>query len=394
MKALIEEVKTQFIDRFRHNPQVYSQSPGRINILGEHTDYTGGVSLPAAIDCWTVAAWRQRTDHQIRIHTTSLSDSWETSWADLEKPLDQQWKKYVAGSALLFKENQLSQENPSGFELVLTGNIPLGKGLSSSAAVELTVLNGLNTLYKKDLSPLAMTQMAQQVEHRFLKVKSGLLDQFACQFSQAGHALLIDFRTLKAQSVVMGAAFAQMAWLLVDSQVKRELASSKYSERVDEYHTILKILADGGHPGLRDLPLSEVDHVFAGHGANILKRARHIVSENARTLKAVECLKAGDPENLGRLMNLTHESLANDYEVSHPNLDHMVRFAKSVEGVYGGRMMGGGFGGCGLFLVKRSHAKSAGDKIAHDYLEKFNVKTDPRSYVFVDGASAWTENGG
>jgi len=388
MTELVHAARQDFINKFQHSPGFYSQAPGRINIIGEHTDYTGGLSLPAAIDRWTVGAWRKRDDDKIKIYSSNMDELWETSWPEIKNSIDKNWKKYVAGALILFKEDQFPQTEPSGLELALVGNIPLGKGLSSSASIELMVLNGLNLLYGKSVSPLSLTKMAQQVEHQFLKVKSGLLDQFASQFSREDGAILIDFETLEHQPVSAHENFSGYVWVLVDSLVERELANSKYSERVNEYERAKSILADKGL-NFRATSSGEAPLIFKDASENVFKRARHIISENERTQKAYECLKDGKVEELGRLLLDTHASLSADYEVSHKNLDFIVEASKNKSGVAGGRMMGGGFGGCCLFLVKKDSQDAFCRAIMNEYESFCSLKTAPHSYNFVGGASAW-----
>jgi len=390
MTDLLRPTISEFQQRFRGPPTLFSQAPGRINILGEHTDYTGGLSLPAAIDCWTVGAWRRRDDHEIKIFSHNLDDYWDTTWTSMENGIDSTWKKYVAGCFLLFREKYLGGGVPSGVELVLHGNIPLGKGVSSSASVELAVLNGLAALFKKDVSAMDLALLAQQVEHRFLNVKSGLLDQFACQFSQKHSAILVDFAKLETRLVPLAPAFRDAVWILVDSLVTRELTNSAYSERVAEYKSILSLARAVGRENLRELTTADLPLLLAGQNETLLRRARHIVSENERTVKALECLQGGDVAGLGRLLWETHSSLSKDYEVSHRNLDFLVDTAKTLPGVYGGRMMGGGFGGCCLFLVARSQEIPFGEQLAERYAAFSNLHTQPRSVDFVEGASAWT----
>lgn len=388
MRELVDRTHQEFFKMFQQTPELFSQAPGRINIIGEHTDYTGGLSLPAAINCWTVGAWRTRKDDTIRIWSSAVNASWETSWSRLRADIDADWKKYVAGSALLFAE--AAGQPTAGFDLALTGNIPLGKGLSSSASIELTILNGLNLLFKKNLTPLQMAQIAQQVEHQFLNVKSGLLDQFASQFSKKDGALLIDFKSLDTRPVSLHSNFNDCDWVLVDSMVQRELSNSKYSERVNEYQTVLSLIAPQGKQNLREVSSQDLPTLLGDAAANLQNRARHIVTENERTLKAFECLHGGQKKDLGSLLYESHWSLSQDYEVSHPNLDFIVETASTFEGVVGGRMMGGGFGGCCLFLVDRSATADFAHGISNLYFQKFALQTDPRAYQFVAGASAWT----
>jgi galactokinase len=340
-----------------------------------------------------VGAWKMREDSQIKIYSANMEDYWETSWEKLASNSVESWKKYVAGAILLFQKDQLATSPaPKGFELSLKGNIPLGKGLSSSAAIELCILNGLGLLYKKTLSSEKIAKMAQQVEHQYLKVKSGLLDQFACQFSKKGSALLIDFSNLSTTPAPTAPSFESFSWVLVDSLVKRELSNSKYSERVEEYEFIKTFLNEKNIASIRDVASSDVPALFANMKENIIKRARHITSENERTQQACAALASGNIEQLGDLLYKTHKSLSEDYEVSHKNLDFLVEAAKSIPGVVGGRMMGGGFGGCALFLVHNDAIENFSSTIAQKYFDHTQLSTSPRSYRFVAGASAWTAN--
>lgn len=389
MKVLAFQTTEDFVRLFRGEPLIYSQAPGRINIIGEHTDYTGGLSLPAAINCWTLCAWRPRQDNKIRIYAANMDEFWETSWREISGAMNSSWKKYVGGALLVFKENALNGAAAFGLELTIRGNVPLGKGVSSSASIELAVLNGLNTLYKTKVAPVTLAKLAQQVEHRYLNLKSGLLDQFASQFGKKDHALLIDFARLETQLVPLASAFESYSWVLVDSMVKRELAGSKYSARVEECAQIKTIL-ERQEKSLRQISSADIEPLFGGASDNILRRARHIVSENERTLHAFECLRSGEVKELGRLLLAAHHSLAADYEVSHPNLDFIVNAATTMSGVVGGRMMGGGFGGCCLLLVEKRCRESFAAHIAEEYQRFCSLKTEPYNCEFVGGASAWT----
>lgn len=387
MQQLIDQLIIEFTGYFKVTPTCISQAPGRINIIGEHTDYTGGYCLPAAIDRWTVGAWSERDDGEIHIFSNNMRDAWQTTWNNLEIPNDKSWVKYVGGALALFKS-----ETPKplpGFNLYLLGNIPLGKGLSSSAAIELCVLNGANVFFNTQLSPLKLTQLAQQVEHRYLGVKSGLLDQFASQFSKKNEALLINFRSLETQNVPLAAEFQNYSWVLVDSLVKRELATSKYSERVSECTEILEALNIKGISHFQDLASADVPSILEGTSERLKKRAQHITSENERTLSALSLIKNGEVAKLGSLLFETHESLARNYEVSHPYLDLLVELSRKISGVQGARMMGGGFGGCCLVLVSNNTLNTYIKEIASAYESKTQLRTQPSVYHFETGASAF-----
>jgi galactokinase len=293
----------------------------------------------------------------------------------------------VGGSIALFMDRYPT--TASGFDVYIFGNVPLGKGVSSSASIELAVLNGLNYLFGAKMPPLDLALMAQQVEHRYLKVKSGLLDQFSSQFGREGEALLIDFQSLKIRHVALSKGFNHCSWVVIDSEVKRELASSKYSERVEECRRAEDELKKKGRQGIRDLRLSELNSLLGDVPENIFRRVRHIVSENERSLRALKALEHDEIEVMGRLLYESHTSLSEDYEVSHPHLDFLVNRSKDIEGVFGGRMMGGGFGGCCIFLVQKRAEEAFSRRLIEDYREFCGLDTEPLIFRFVQGASAF-----
>ncbi len=388
MKDLISKLNSHFSTRFGSSPEFYSQAPGRINIIGEHVDYTFGYSLPAAINRWTLSGWRAREDEKIRIYSANMESFWETNWQDLESSLDEGWKKYVGGALLLFKKSYL--KNPKGFDLSILGNVPLGKGVSSSASIELSILNGLNRLYQTQAPPLELALMAQQVEHQYLNLKSGLLDQFASQFAKKDHALLIDFESRKTSDVKLSDGFKEFSWVIVDTMVKRELAGSKYSERVEECEQINNHLKTRGVENIRQVKMQDFEGLFEGVQEILVKRAHHIVSENERTLAALKFLSNDQIEEMGELLYESHASLALDYEVSHLNLDFLVEASQNIQGVAGGRMMGGGFGGCAIFLVANKSVYTFCNIIAFEYKRFAGIETEPLVFNFVDGASAFS----
>lgn len=383
MEQLKSESRNYFLNTFHKEPDLYSQTPGRINIIGEHTDYTHGYSLPAAINRWTICAWKKRDDNLVKIYSSVLDEFWETSLNEIQFSMGQLWKKYVGGSLLSFQEKIPLQ----GFELSIHSNIPLEKGLSSSASIELSIINGLNELFSGNLTSLEMSLMAQQVEHQYLELQSGLMDQLACQLSKKDHAVLIDFNSLNTKDIAIHPNFKDYNWVLVDSLVKRTLATSKYSERVTQCSHIIKNISKMGLNSFRDLTIPLIESLEIP--PLLKRRALHIVSENQRTLKTSELLEKGLVKELGTILLESHQSLSENYEVSHPNLDFIVQSALSHEGVLGGRMMGGGFGGCCLFLVSKSSVKNFSHYISKVYEDFSQMKTEAKSFHFVKGSSTF-----
>lgn len=332
--------------------QVLAAAPGRINIIGEHTDTIGGLALPVAIDRHIVVALRRRGDGVARVTALDLGEQHAWRVASPPEPGELEgWRAYVVGSVAVFQELLDTRGGvfPGGFEAVVHGDVPLGSGVSSSAALCLAWINALDAWTELGLAPLERARLAQQVEHRWAGVPCGLLDQVASQCSVAGKLALVDFRELRVQLVHDG--LQGVRWVLLHTGVQRALASSAYQQRVEEVTLALERSGLGhwrdlpGPEGWAALDVALGDPVWSA-------RLRHGVSENARVLAAVAAVERGDAAGLGRLLDQSHASLRDDYAVSCEELDVLQQLATSAEGCWGARMMGGGFGGCVLALVE------------------------------------------
>ncbi len=382
MKTLQELIKINaqyFLDCFNDAPSFVAHAPGRINIIGEHTDYNQGLSMPCAINRWVTVSVSPRTDNLI--HVISVDFETEMSF-ELDKKYDpkQLWEKYIYGCILLFNAEH---KIPGGFNAVISGNVPIGSGVSSSAALEVAFMNALNYFSETKLDSLSLIKMCQQVEHQYLHVKSGLLDQYASQFSKAGEVLVLDFNTLTHRYIK--ATTPGYVWVLCDSKVQRTLAGTKYTERVEETQQALKVMHQQ-FPDIKEFRDIEEEHIAVIEDITQQKRIRHYVTENKRVTDVVKAFETGNLILLGRLITASHISLRYDYEVSCKEIDFLVEQALETGHCLGSRMMGGGFGGCTINLVKEDYVDAFSAKIKDVYLKRFNIETEINRYQSVNGA--------
>jgi galactokinase len=327
---------------------VVARAPGRVNLIGEHTDYNDGFVLPTIVDRHVEVVARKRSDRKVRIVAADLGERREN---DLDDPIDYAnsgWLPYVLGVV-----HELVQRGriESGVDIVFWGTVPRGAGLSSSAALEVATALTLDAIFNLWLDPVEMARLCRDVEHRYAGVRCGIMDQFASRLGRSDHALLIDCRSLDARHVPMPLDGHRL--VIVDSRIRRELADSDYNQRRTECEEAVGLLreADASITSLRDVTPDMLSTHEKLLSPDLFARCRHVVSENHRVLEACERLANGDLPAFGRLMNASHLSLRNDFEVSHPALDRLVEEANRIDGVLGARLTGAGFGGCTVNLV-------------------------------------------
>jgi galactokinase len=338
---LRDRVVASFTGAFGAAPALLVQAPGRVNLIGEHTDYNDGFVLPCAIDFHTLIAARPRDDALVRVVAADYGDAIDEFRLDapITSHPDALWANYVRGVVSVLLGRGLALR---GAELAISGNVPQGAGLSSSAALEVATGQVFKSL--QGLADLSATQLAligQQAENQFVGVNCGIMDQLISARGEAGHALLIDCRSLDAGAVPMPAGVAVM---IVHSHVKRGLVDSEYNTRRAQCEAAARHY---GVKALRDVDLAALERGAAGLDAVTLRRARHIVTENQRTLDAADALAQGDLQKLGVLMAQSHDSMRDDFQITVPAIDRLVEIAQHAIGPEGGaRMTGGGFGGC------------------------------------------------
>lgn len=344
----------------------YFFSPGRINLIGEHTDYNGGYVFPASITIGTTGLARLRQDQKVRLYSLNFSDFGviEFDLADADKKDEDRWSNYVKGMITMLQGAGYSINE--GFELLVNGEIPTASGLSSSASLELLVGVVLDDLFKLNVPRLELVQLGQKTENDFIGVNSGILDQFAIGFGQINQAILLDCNTLKYEMVPV--ELGDYDIVIMNTNKPRALTESKYNERFAETREALKRMQSK----LNINALAELSNEAFDANAHLIgdetliKRARHAVYENNQTIVAQKAFVAGDLEKFGQLLNDSHVSLKNDYEVTGIELDTLAETAEQQDGVLGSRMTGAGFGGCAIALVKHDQIdafeKAVGDR--------------------------------
>ncbi|HQN96600.1 MAG TPA: galactokinase [Thermoanaerobaculales bacterium] len=350
-------------------------APGRVNLIGEHTDYNDGWVLPMAIDRCAGVAAAPRADRTLRAHATVFSETREVAIDELQPPGGGHWLSYVAGVAWAMRAAGL--EVP-GADLVLDGDVPLGSGLSSSAAVEMAVARALCALAGAPWEPLAMARLGQRVEGEFVGVKGGMMDQYTAVFGRAGHALLLDCRTLEAEPVPLPEAAVVV---VMDTGAPCSLAGSAYNDRSRSCRLAVEAIRTLAPEvrALRDVDEGLLEVARGRMGEVELKRARHVVAESRRPLAMAEALRRGDLAAAGRLMNDSHASLRELYEVSSAELDLFTELARRHPACHGARLTGAGFGGCAIALVEAGGAEAFMVEVHAGYRERFDLP----SAVFV-----------
>jgi galactokinase len=362
MKPLLQRVVCAFANAYGGPPESVVRAPGRVNLIGEHTDYNDGFVLPCAIDYETQVAAARRDDGLLRVVAADYGDAVDEFrvGAPIMRRADAPWANYVRGVVAMLQERGIALR---GAELAIAGNVPQGAGLSSSASLEVAVLHALNTLHALGLDATETALIAQRAENEFVGCQCGVMDQLISARGQAGHALLIDCRSHAARAVPLP---PDLAVMIVHSQVARGLVDSAYNERRRQCEAAARHF---GVRALRDIDSAALEGTgAAGLDAQVLRRARHVVTENARTLQAADALAANDLPRLGALMAQSHRSMRDDFQITVPAIDRLVEIAQGAIGDHGGaRMTGGGFGGCIVALLPRERVAAVQAAIQTHY---------------------------
>ena len=383
MEEELEQLAGEFRVRFGHEPRLF-QAPGRVNLIGEHTDYNDGFVMPFAIDRRTIAAASLRTDTKLNVYAKDLDEHAIFEMTDPPVFRRKTWVDYVEGSVRSVAER--FRVDLRGADLIISSDVPIGAGLSSSAAIEIAVGYALLSLNDIAIDTKELAFAGQQAEHNFVGIRSGIMDQFAAVFGKKGSAMLLDCRSLEIDYVPIDDHEISIA--VIDTKVKHNLASSEYNSRREECEAAVRMLQEHEHGvrSLRDVTSAMLESYRDHLPETIYRRARHVVSENDRTLEAAEAFRRGAFKHAGRLMSDSHRSLKDDYEVSCPELDRLVETAISVDGVFGCRMTGGGFGGCTVNLVEKAGVDNLREVTRKDYDAVFGF--EPDFYIFQPATGA------
>ena len=375
-ESLSDRVIRHYRAEFGATPSFVVRAPGRVNLIGEHTDYNAGFVLPMAIDRGVWIALSAREDREVRVSSIDFGKSAGFSLDHLERG-GAKWSEYLKGTAWSLED---SAYRLRGWQGVMSSDVPIGAGLSSSAAVELATARAFAAVSDFAWEPVTMARLAQRAENAWVGVNCGIMDQMISASGREGHAILIDCRDLSTRAVPVP---ANMVVAIMDTSTRRGLVDSAYNERRSQCE---EAAAFFGVEALRDITLGmfearchELDPITA-------RRARHVVTENARTLSAAQAMIDGEGDKVGKLMDASHASLRDDFEVSSTALDTMVEIAQSQPGCHGARMTGAGFGGCAVALVDRELSTSFVANVAEDYEARARIA--PQIYICEASAGA------
>ncbi|WP_285056540.1 galactokinase [Pedobacter ginsengisoli] len=379
------ELTKKFSERYGQEPAAHYFTPGRVNLIGEHIDYNGGLVMPCAVTLGTWLVLAPNNDNVIRFNSLNFEEQAEIQLADSYTKTGPEWYNYPLG---VFNELQKEHRIPTGLDLLFFGNIPIGSGLSSSASIEVAMTYALNHYFNLGLDKIEIPLLAQRVENQFIGVNCGIMDQFAVAFGETDKALVLNCDTLKHK--VVDCNLGEFNLAIINTNKPRKLAESKYNERVAECQTALKQLNEE----IKLHNLCELNaEKFALHShlitdETVLKRATHVIRENDRVGLAAKALNEGNLQEFGRLMYASHQSLKDLYEVTGAELDAVVEFCTGYKDVIGARMTGAGFGGCAIALLKKGSEDDFTEKLTDFYTERIGYAPSVYISEIGHGASA------
>lgn len=373
-------LSSRFTTLFGIHPRIF-RAPGRVNLIGEHTDYNGGFVMPAAIDlsCWVAAA--PRDDRTVSVHSVNMSEHVDID-IDAHVVRTGTWRDYVAGVVLMLHEQGALQ---GGATLLVDSEVPVGAGLSSSAALEVGVATALLDLAGVSLDGRALARLCQRAENEVVGASCGIMDQYVACHARAGTALMLDCRSLEHQHLPLPAG---LSLVICNSMVRHSIATGEYNRRREECTAAVAVLAaeDGAVGCLRDVDVDQLNESRELLPGVLFRRARHVVTENARVLEAAAALRGSDLGTLGSLMAESHRSMRDDFEISCAELDILVDIARDLPGLCGARMTGGGFGGCTVNLVQEDAVARFRLGIAETYFQRTGLQPDIHVVTSADAA--------
>ena len=383
----VNTIEGQFKKLFGEAPLIV-RSPGRVNLIGEHTDYNMGYVLPGAIDRAIYFAIAPRDDSFSQLYAVDMHEGYDFNLSDIQNS-EKRWPNYLIGVVDQFKK---AGYDVNGFNCVFGGDIPIGAGLSSSAAVEAGLAFSLDHVFDLKIDKLTLVTLAQKAENEFVGVQCGIMDQFINIFGVENKVLRLDCRSLEFEYFPF--QFHDIAILLFNTNVSHTLASSEYNKRRKECSQGVTLMRRTFPrvQSLRDVTPEMLDETAPILGPILFRRCKYVVEENLRLLRACGGLSENDPNVVGKAMYESHEGLSHDYEVSCAELDFLVSLVKGVPGVYGARMMGGGFGGCTINLVAKDQVADIGTLVRKQYKNKFNHDPDMYEISLSEGTNIVTEN--
>jgi galactokinase len=371
-----------FSKRFGGISRVF-RAPGRVNLIGEHTDYNDGFALPAAIDRYTWVAIGPRSDASLHVFSENLKQAAEIDVHEKNPVAQNRWSDYVQGVAVMLQASGIKLR---GANLLIHSDVPSGSGLSSSAALEVSVGKALLAIADREIGLLELAKLCQRAENEFVGARCGIMDQFAACFGRAGHAILLDCRSLQGSALPLP---ANISMVICNTMVKHEHSGGEYNARRAQCEEGARLLKNWNPAvkALRDVSLNDLEAHRVDLPEVIYRRCRHVIGENARVLDTVKALREENPAAIGNLMAESHRSLRDDFEVSCKELDMMVELAGKAEGTIGARMTGGGFGGCSINLVESAKVETFRGFVSSGYAQATGKTPDIYVSAAGDGAS-------
>jgi galactokinase len=384
-----QSLREQFQKLYGQEARIF-RAPGRVNLIGEHTDYNEGFVMPVAMDLYTWVAAAPRKDARVQVYSQNLRERAEMDLQHLNLQVQRHWSAYVLGVAASLR---ISGAEIGGANLLVEGKVPMGAGLSSSASVEVAAGYALLECSGLSRSPVELAKICQLAENEFAGARCGIMDQMIASCGRANYALMLDCRTLGFRLLPL---FSDAQFVVCNSMVKHDHAAGEYNARRAECELATRILAEQMPEtrALRDVSLADLERYAKLLPEVVYCRSRHVISENVRVLAAREALERADPESFGRLMRESHRSLTEDYEVSSTELDLLVEIAGEIAGVYGSRMTGGGFGGCTISLVRSDAVQEFQSAVASGYQRATGRQADIYIVRASDGVREVLESAG
>ena len=380
-EKIVNEVKSSFEQRFGIEPIVI-KAPGRINLIGEHTDYNNGFVLPAAVDQAIYLAIGKSGSSESTLVSLDMDQTFEFSINDFQPTKEKLWANYLMG---VVAEIQKSGREVTGFNIVFSGDVPQGSGMSSSAALECGTCFALNELFDLSIPKVKMVKMSQKAEHNYAGVMCGIMDQFASMMGSADHALLLDCESLEYRHFPI--ELTDHIIVLCNSNVSHNLADSEYNIRRKQCEEGVSLLQKyfPEVKSLRDVSLEQLNAHQSELSDVVYKRCKYVIEENERVMSMTKAMEAGEIDALGEILTIAQEGMRSGYEISCPEIDFMADFANNREDVVGARMMGGGFGGCTINLVNKGSEDQFISELNAAYKEQFNKEITPIKVVISDG---------
>ena len=380
-EKIVNEVRSSFEQRFGVEPIVI-KAPGRINLIGEHTDYNNGFVLPAAVDQAIYLAIGKSGSSESTLVSLDMDQTFEFSINDFQPTKEKLWANYLMG---VVAEIQKSGREVTGFNIVFSGDVPQGSGMSSSAALECGTCFALNELFDLSIPKVEMVKMSQKAEHNYAGVMCGIMDQFASMMGSADHALLLDCESLEYRHFPI--ELTDHIIVLCNSNVSHNLADSEYNIRRKQCEEGVSLLQKyfPEIKSLRDVSLEQLNAHQSELSDVVYKRCKYVIEENERVMSMTKAMEAGEIDALGEILTIAQEGMRSGYEISCPEIDFMADFANNREDVVGARMMGGGFGGCTINLVNKGSEDQFISELNAAYKEQFNKEITPIKVVISDG---------